>query len=481
MADRVTQKGEIRPDWREGVRDPPKHHARPALRLRALYQAMFLGWFRVTNQQGVCSWCFRVNIPSHMSGRTLLAWRSLMVMRRFMPGDIMPLYVTIRQGWGGTDGRTNMTSEERKENRYKRRRQRRDEQKRRRLEGHDDFHTVFSYENLYKAYKCCRRGVSWKASVQRYISNAPLYLYQTWQRLMSGKYRSPGFFEFDLFERGKRRHIRSTVIGERVVQRCLCDNALVPALMPTMIYDNGASMKYKGYDFCMRRITRHLQAHYRKYGQEGYILLYDFSKFFDRVSHAVVKGILEKTFTDERVKQLTDHFIDAFGPVGLGLGSQISQVLALASANRLDHFIKEVLRIRAYGRYMDDGYLIHPSKAYLQKCLESIFAVCDQLHITLNRKKTQLVKLSHGFTWLQSRIFLTPTGKVVRKICKKSICRARRRFKTMKKRLDRGEIVFRDIWNSWQSWSGYARKFNAWHTIQNLGKLYNQLFIFGEW
>lgn len=79
-----------------------------------------------------------------------------------------------------------------------------------------------------------------------------------------------------------------------------------------------------------------------------------------------MKAILHKEFTDERLLALTEHFIDAFGDKGMGLGSQISQVLALASANRLDHYVKEILQVRGYGRYMDDGYLIHTSKAYLQ-------------------------------------------------------------------------------------------------------------------
>lgn len=34
----------------------------------------------------------------------------------------------------------------------------------------------------------------------------------------------------------------------------------------------------------------------------------------------------------------------------------------------MDHFIKEKLGIRYYGRYMDDFYLIHEDKAYLQYC-----------------------------------------------------------------------------------------------------------------
>lgn len=370
-----------------------------------------------------------------------------------------------------------MTSEERREARYQRRVAARIDKKNAACAQYDDFRTVFSYKNLYRSYKCCRRGVAWKASVQRYITNAPLNLLHTFKELESGKFRSPGFYEFDLYERGKHRHIRSTVISERVVQRCLCDNALVPMLGRTFIHDNGASMKNKGYDFAVRRLTQHLHEHYRHHGNAGYILLFDFSKFFDNVSHELVKADLHDEFCDQRILALAEHFIDAFGGRGMGLGSQISQVLALASANRLDHYVKEMLRIRGYGRYMDDGYLIHPSKEYLRKCLAHIRAVCSELGITLNTKKTQIVKISHGFTWLKVRFFLTDSGKVVKKIYKRSITVMRKKLKKLHGKLIERRISFEDIRATWQSWKSYAEKFNSWHTIQNMGEYFNNLFL----
>ena len=373
-----------------------------------------------------------------------------------------------------------MTSEERKEARFQRRKVARAEKKAACCGQSDNFDWVFSYEHLYHSYKMCRRNVGWKASVQKYITNAPINVYQTWQRLQAGKYRTSGFFEFDLMERGKKRHIRSVTIGERIVQRCLCDYALVPVLGRTYIYDNGASMANKGYSFAVDRLCQHLRQHYRRHGTEGYVLLFDFSKFFDRVSHRVVKAVLHKEFSDERIIKLTEHFIDAFGDVGLGLGSQISQVLALASANRLDHYIQEQCRIGSYGRYMDDGYLIHPSKEYLQKCLEGIRRICEELEITLNEKKTQIVKLSHGFTFLKVRFFLLPGGRIVRKICHCSVTRMRRKLKSYQRFVAAGKMTMDDVYQSWQSWKAYASNFNAWHTIQSMAALYNKLFI-ADW
>ena len=136
-----------------------------------------------------------------------------------------------------------MTSEERHEARFRRRTAAREAKRRERNAEHDSFDRVFSYGNLYKAYQQCRKGVAWKASVQKYISNAPLNVRKTEKLLQSGKFKSSGFMEFDLVERGKKRHIKSVHISERVVQRCLCDNALVPVLQRTFIHDNGACMK----------------------------------------------------------------------------------------------------------------------------------------------------------------------------------------------------------------------------------------------
>ena len=102
-----------------------------------------------------------------------------------------------------------MTSAERREGRYQRRVALRAEKKARNCAQYDDYDVVFSFAHLYQAYRKCRQNVAWKASVQKYIAAAPLNVYQTYKRLMAGTNRSPGFFEFDLFEPGKRRHNRT--------------------------------------------------------------------------------------------------------------------------------------------------------------------------------------------------------------------------------------------------------------------------------
>lgn len=370
-----------------------------------------------------------------------------------------------------------MTSKERHEARYQRRKILREKKRKQYSIPYDDFDKVFTYDNLFKSYQLCTKGVKWKASIQRFIIMSAVNTFRNFNRLHKGTFKHDNFYEFDLLERGKMRHIRSVSVRERGVQRCICDYCLVPLITRSFIYDNGASMKNKGYGFSRKRLVTHLHQYYNHYKDtDGYVLLFDFSKFFDNVSHQICFDIIDNKIKDEHLRITTKDFIEAFGDVGLGLGSQVSQIMALASANKLDHLIKEKLQIKYYGRYMDDGYLIHHDKEYLKYCLQEIQKICDELGIKLNIKKTVIVKLSHGFTFLKTRFYLLSNGKVVKKIYKKSIVKERRKLKKLRQKYDKGRVTMEDIYQSFQSWRAYTYTFDAYNAIQNMEKLYKQLF-----
>ena len=380
-----------------------------------------------------------------------------------------------------------MDSAERHEKRYQRRKAARAAAKAAREKHSYSYDQVFSYGNLYHAYQQCRRNVSWKSSVQKYITQAPANVYKTWEKLQKGTYSSPAFFEFDIFERGKKRHIRSTIISERVVQKCLCENAIIPRVAGSFIYDNGASAKGKGSDFAVNRMMCHLQRHIRKNGSAGYILLCDFTSFFDSIMHWVVDRILHKRFSDLRLIGMAEELIRQFDPDkpfeqrrGLGLGSQISQILAPAVADSIDRYIKDVLHIKGYGRYMDDFYLIHESKHYLEHCKQMIRDKCREIGLILSERKTQIVKLTHGFTWLKVRVFVKKTGKIIRKLHRSSVVRQRRRLKRLHGLFAKGIITLRDAWNCFQSWRSHARRFCAYRTINEMEALFARLFIGGK-
>ena len=53
----------------------------------------------------------------------------------------------------------------------------------------------------------------------------------------------------------------------------------------------------------------------------------------------------------------------------------------------------------------------------------------------------------------------------------------RQKMKKLHRKYLRGKMTFADIYATWQSWRSYAARFNAWHTVQNMGALYTNLFI----
>lgn len=388
-----------------------------------------------------------------------------------------------------------MTSEERREARYKRRKAKREEKRKRVLEKYGDYYNVINRNALSKSAREAAKNVRYKASVKRFMLRRIANVANLNRDLMYCKDIRKGFICFTLIERGKLRKIMSVHFSERVPQKSLNHNALVPVLTRSLIHDNGASRKGMGTQHSMKRLVAHLRRHYRHHGNEGYILVIDFRDYFGNIDHETAKDIIRKAFDDERIIWLTCLFIDAYYEYfkkkaarrgknpdeveakGLGLGSEVNQTIAVTYPNKLDHYIKENLRIKAYGRYMDDSYLIHESKEYLEYCLAQIRIICAELKITINEKKTGIVKLSHGFTFLKTQIYLTDTGKIIRKPCRKAIVRQRRKLKKQKKLLDAGIMSYQDIRCSYSSWRGCMEKKQARRSIYSMDCLYNRLFI----
>ena len=144
---------------------------------------------------------------------------------------------------------------------------------------------IYNADNLYNGYIKSRQGVEWKEAVQKYESNLLLNLLHTQKALKDGTYTPNPMTEFKLCERGHTRQIKAQSISDRVVQRSLNDNVLIPKVRPKLIYDNGASLKDKGLSFSRKRFEIHLRNAYKEYGSGGYILLMDFSKYYDNVRH----------------------------------------------------------------------------------------------------------------------------------------------------------------------------------------------------
>lgn len=368
---------------------------------------------------------------------------------------------------------------------------------------------IFDGNALYDAKRRAEQGSDWKPQVQSFDMGWLFGLRKLQKEHETCDFEFMPNTEFTMRERGKIRHITGEQIHDRIAKHVVCDEVLSPNIRKYLIYDNGASLKGKGIDFSRRRLLVHLRRYYRSHGSnEGYILLMDYSKYYDNIRHDVLMAQFEKYITDERtlvylrrvleneridVSYLTDEeyarcMDDVFNSLEyekvdkrlctgekfmakhLNIGDQIAQVAGIIYPIPIDNYVKIVRGMNFYGRYMDDSYIIHEDKDLLRDIRDEILRIGKKIGINLNIHKTRICKLSSYWRFLQIQYSLTETGRVVQKINPKRLTAMRRKLKKLAPRLTEPE--FDQLYGAW---------FKAYYKImskiqrENLDQLYKTL------
>lgn len=377
---------------------------------------------------------------------------------------------------------------------------------------------IYDGNALYRAFCRTRKVCSYKPQMQRFELDFLHQLAVLQQELKSGEYEMMPKTQFVIKERGKTRLICAAAIRDKIVQHVLCDEVLTPTLRPNLIYDNYASLEGRGVEMARKRFKIMLHRYYRKFGTNvGYILLMDFSSFYDNLRHdGVYKAIAEHIKNDvaltlvgkainsckQDVSWLTDAEIDAlyndrykaldyanipkelktgskFLRKGMDIGDQVSQIAAIYYPAPVDNYIKIVRGEKYYGRYMDDSFVISNDKEHLKELLLEIKKQTDALGLIFNERKVKIIKLSQTFSFLQNRYTLAETGRVIERINPKRVTAMRRRLKKLTKLQKQGRISKQDIQNCFFSWRGSFYKYMSKAQRRNMETLYNNL-IGGE-
>ena len=319
--------------------------------------------------------------------------------------------------------------------------------------------TSLTIDGLMQAARECSRGVKWKASVASWV--APCHLaancLKLWRELDGGSYRLSDYVTFEITS-PKRRVIRSPRFRDRVVQRAMCNRGLYRDLTRSNILDNAACQIGKGTLFAQERLAGMLREHWRHHGNAGWCLRLDVRHFFDSLPHGGLKAMVARQVRNPEFAARVEEVIDSFPDPGIGLGSQISQLLAIAYLSPLDHFVKERLRVRHYIRYSDDMVLLSPDREELRRAWREIAAWLSAHGLSLN-PKSALHPIAQGVRFLKFRFVLTATGRVLKLLSRGSARRMLRRMKRLKA-LGRD---FSAIEHCYQSWRAHALQGNTNH------------------
>ena len=325
-----------------------------------------------------------------------------------------------------------------------------------------DFEKVVDFHNMYAAFRKAKCGKGFKKSSARFNLIALDGVNSLIEQLRNQTYTVSEYNEFKVYE-PKERIIQTTSFKDKVVQHCLCDNVIMPRLAQVFIRDNCAGQKGKGTLFGLDRLSEQMQEFHSKYGFDGYILKCDVTKYFYNISHDQLKDIVSYYFGyDPGICWLCNLFIDSTEGKGLPLGNQINQGFALLYLDGMDKLIKYELGIEYYGRYMDDFYLMHPSKEYLKHCLEVIRVYLETLDLTLNGK-TQMFPFKNGVSYLGFHTYVTAEGRVIRRLKNQNKRNAQKKFLRMAKLVAEGKLPMEKFSAAYGAWKNHISHGNCYH------------------
>jgi hypothetical protein len=134
----------------------------------------------------------------------------------------------------------------------------------------------------------------------------------------------------------------------------------------------------------------------------------DIAKYFDSIDHAIALRLLARRFKDANLLSLFGKIMDSYHTrpgKGLPIGNLFSQHLANLYLGFFDHWVKEIHKVKAYLRYMDDFILFADEKNRLRDELDAITDYLSEALRLRLKDNIQLNRVERGVPFLGFRIF----------------------------------------------------------------------------
>lgn len=333
---------------------------------------------------------------------------------------------------------------------------------------------------MYESHTKAQASVIWKDPVARFSLHAVEESAKLVQELAAGTYSPKPPVLFTIYK-PKKREILAVAYRDRVYQRWINDKLLYPVMTRSFVKENGACQIGRGTKYSMDLFRKNLWRFYINHGLGGYFLQIDIQHYYQSMQHDKVKAMFRKKL-DVDVYGMVAEILDGQyeGDTGYNPGSQMVQIAGISFLNGLDHYIKEKLRIRDYVRVMDDMILIHESREYLEHCLQEIRRELDLIGLKCHPKKTKIVPIRDGITFMGFRWRLTETGKIVLIPKPATVKDFRRTLEKLMKLYARGERTRKCVDDSMRSRLAHLENGNTWKLRQRLTKWYSERMNYYE-
>ena len=304
---------------------------------------------------------------------------------------------------------------------------------------------IYDFENLYCAYLEARKCKRYRQEVMIFTANLEENLIEIQNELIWRTYHVGRYHEFYVHD-PKRRLIMALPFRDRVVQWAIY-RQLNPILDRRYLSTSYGCRIGGG----VHRAILKLKEYLRQQSGTAYVLKMDVSKYFYRIDHDVLMGILERIVKDHGLLWLLHEIIysdhdfgiatddydftgERLSGVGMPIGNLSSQMFANLYLNEADQYAKHILKCKCYIRYMDDIIVVSNDRAQLREVwLAMDDFMRERLHLQLNAK-TCIRSEAQGVDFCGYRIWRDHT-----RLRKKSALKMKHRLRWLRKAYSKGE------------------------------------------
>jgi len=279
---------------------------------------------------------------------------------------------------------------------------------------------MFSFKNIYSAYRECRKNKRNTHNALAFEMDLLQNLWQLHHELNDRTYKIGRSICF-LTTSPKLREVFAADFRDRIVHHILVKE-LEPLYERKFISDAYNNRKNKGIHKAMKKAQNYMNATYG-----GYYLQLDVKGFFYNIDKNILFKKVFRDIGDEKVlylankiiyhdptknyvfkgkrsnlKDLPEHKTLFKIPKhkGLPIGNLTSQFFANVYMNDFDNYVKRVLKVKHYIRYVDDFVLFDRSKERLQMLFAEIKSyLLENLGLAL-RADAKLKKHADGLDFL---------------------------------------------------------------------------------
>lgn len=270
------------------------------------------------------------------------------------------------------------------------------------------FYSNLTFEKLLNSHNRAKRQKLSKTEVLLFEMDLETNLSNLLRKMRNKTYRLGAYREFVIYE-PKERIIKSLPYVDRVVQQWYVEEFIKKYIVPKFIYHSYACIDGKGTHKAVDALQNFMIKKERS-NKNFWILKCDVKKFFYNINQDILYSILCKYFKDDDILEFSKLLIfceNSSSKTGIPIGNLTSQYYANMYLNELDQYIKRVLKVKYYVRYMDDFVIVLDSKEECKKIKKQIEDFLkDELLLELN-EKSRYYPSHMGVDFCGYRIFTT--------------------------------------------------------------------------